>query len=255
MDLFDLRGRVAVVTGGSQGLGRGMALALARAGADVVVVSRSAHRLSETLSELNSSAPGGRHGMEAVDVSDLSALAEALSRVDLSHGGLDILLNAAAVQVRKPALEVTPAEFDRVMAVNLRSAYFASQFAARIMQRRGRGGKIIHVASLGTAIGLRNVSIYTAAKSGIAGMLRTMALEWAPLNIQVNAVGPGYYRTELTESLFQDPERRDWVLSRIPMGRSGVPADLEGASVFLASRASDYITGQILYVDGGWLAG
>lgn len=255
MELFDLRGKVAVVTGGSQGLGRGMALALAAAGADVILMSRNADRLSEAVAELNSKAPGGRHGREAVDVADLAALEEALERVNRSHGGIDILLNAAAVQVRKPALEVSPAEFDLLMTVNLRSAYFASQFAARIMQRRGRGGKIIHVASLGTAIGLRNVSIYTAAKSGIAGMLRTMALEWAPLNIQVNAVGPGYYRTELTESLFQDPERRDWVLSRIPLGRSGLPADLAGAAVFLASRASDYITGQILYVDGGWLAG
>lgn len=255
MELFDLRGKVAVVTGGSQGLGRGMALALAAAGADVILMSRNADRLSEAVAQLISVAPGGRHGREAVDVADLTALEEALERVDRSRGGIDILLNAAAVQVRKPALEVTPAEFDLLMAVNLRSAYFASQFAARIMQRRGRGGKIIHVASLGTAIGLRNVSIYTAAKSGIAGMLRTMALEWAPLNIQVNAVGPGYYRTELTESLFQDPERRDWVLSRIPLGRSGLPADLAGTAVFLASRASDYITGQILYVDGGWLAG
>lgn len=255
MELFDLTGRVAVVTGGGRGLGRGMAVGLARAGASVVLISRSRDQLEAALAEVKAAGPGGSHSYEALDVADLSAVEAALRKIDQAHGGLDILLHAAAVQVRKPALEVTPAEYDHLMSVNLRSAYFASTTAARIMQERGRGGKIIHVASLGTAIGLPNVSIYTAAKSGIAGMLRTMALEWAPLGIQVNAVGPGYYRTELTESLFQDPARRAWVLSRIPMGRAGAPDDLVGAAVFLAARASDYITGQILYVDGGWLAG
>lgn len=255
MDLFDLTGRVALVTGGGRGLGRGMAVALAQAGARVAITSRTRSQLDESLAELRDAGGSGEHLSMVCDVSDLSALEQTVAEVARRCGGLDILVDAAGVQVRKPALEVTPAEYDLVMSVNLRAAYFSGVFAARAMREQGRGGKIIHVASLGTAIGLKNVSIYTAAKSGIAGLIRTTALEWAPLGIQVNAVGPGYYRTELTEALFQDPERRDWVLSRIPQGRPGVPADLAGAVVFLASRASDYVTGQILYVDGGWLAG
>lgn len=253
-DLFDLTGKVALVTGGGRGLGKGMARALAQAGASVVVTSRTPGELDTAVAELKAAGPGEHLGLPC-DVADLAALEELVATVDRRYGGLDILVNAAGVQIRKPALEVTPADYDALMAVNLRAAYFAGVFAARVMKARGRGGKIIHVASLGTAIGLRNVSIYTAAKSGIAGIVRTTALEWAPYSIQVNAIGPGYYRTELTEALFQDPERLAWLHSRIPQGRTGEPSDLAGATIYLASRASDYVTGQILYVDGGWLAG
>lgn len=253
--LFDLTGRVALVTGGGRGLGKGMAAALAAAGANVVVTSRSEAQLAEALAELKASGPAGRHLALPCDVADLTALKQLVGKVAEAYGQLDILLNAAGIQIRKPALEVTPEEYDTLMGVNLRAAYFASTYAARIMQQTGRGGKVIQTASLGTAVGLRNVSIYTAAKSGIAGIVRTMALEWAPLNIQVNGIGPGYYRTDLTDALFQDEERRAWVISRIPQGRAGLPSDLAGAAVFLASGASDYVTGQILYVDGGWLAG
>lgn len=255
MDLFDLTGRVALVTGGSRGLGKGMAEALAAAGAHVVVTSRSREQLEAAARELTAAGPHGKHAALPCDIADAGALEATVAEVVRRYGGLDILVNAAGVQVRKPAIEVTPADFDYVTGVNYRGAYFAAAYAARAMRDAGRGGKIIHVASLGTAIGLRNVSIYTAAKSGIAGMVRTTALEWAPLGIQVNAIGPGYYRTDLTEALFQDPERQAWLQSRIPQGRTGVPSDLAGATVFLASRASDYVTGQVLYVDGGWLAG
>lgn len=251
---FDLSDRVALVTGGGRGLGKGMAVGLAAAGAKVIVVSRSEAQLGEALCELKKAGPG-QHQARQCDVTDLGALERVINEVAGEYGHLDILLNAAGVQVRKPALDVTPEEYDFLMATNLRAAFFASTYAARVMQATGRGGKIIQTASLGSAIGLRNVSIYTAAKSGIGGMLRTMALEWAPLNIQVNGIGPGYYRTDLTDALFQDEERRAWVISRIPQGRPGLPADLAGAAVFLASRASDYMTGQILYVDGGWLVG
>ena len=255
MDLFDLTGRVALVTGGGRGLGKGMALALAHAGAHVAVTSRTRDQLEETLAELRAAGGTDEHLALPCDVTDLRALEMAMAEVDRHYGGLDVLLNAAGIQVRKPALEVTPADFDLVAAVNLLSAYFAAVYAARIMRERGRGGKIIHVASLGTSIGLRGASIYTTTKSGIAGMVRTTALEWAPLGIQVNAIGPGYYRTDLTEVLFQDPERYAWLMSRIPLGRTGVPEDLAGATIYLASKASDYVTGQIVNVDGGWLAG
>ncbi|HYF91000.1 MAG TPA: SDR family oxidoreductase [Symbiobacteriaceae bacterium] len=254
MDLFDLTGRSALVTGGGRGLGRGMAVALAQAGANVAVTSRTQAQLGETLAALRAVGPGGRHLALPCDVADLDALEATVTAAAAHYGRLDVLVNAAGVQVRKPSLEVTPADYDSVMSVQLRAAYFAGVYAARIMKQQG-AGKIIHVASLTTAIGSRNVSIYSAAKSGIAGVVRSTALEWAPLGIQVNGIGPGYFKTELTEALFQDPERVAWINARVPAGRTGLPNDLAGAAVFLASPASDYVTGQILYVDGGFLAG
>jgi NAD(P)-dependent dehydrogenase (short-subunit alcohol dehydrogenase family) len=241
-----------MVTGGGRGLGQGMAIALARAGANVVVTSRTQAQLDETLAQLRAAGPG-EHLALPCDVSHLPTLEATIGAVTCHYGGLDVLVNAAGVQVRKPAIEVTPADYDYLMSIQLRAAYFAGVYAARAM--KGRGGKIIHVASLTTAIGVRNVSIYAAAKSGLAGIVRTTALEWAPLGIQVNAIGPGYYRTDMTETLFQDPERQAWMQARIPQGRTGLPDDLAGATVFLASKASDYVTGQIMYVDGGFLAG
>lgn len=254
MDLFDLKGRVAVVTGGGRGLGRGMALALAEAGANVVVTSRTQEQLGETLEQLHAAGPGGDHLALPCDVANLPTLEATLAAVGVHYGRLDVLVNAAGVQLRKPSLDVTPADFDYLMSVNLRAAYFAGVYAARHMRRNG-GGKVIHVASLTTAIGSRNISLYSAAKSALAGIIRTTALEWGPLNIQVNGIGPGYFRTDMTDVLFQDQEWLARASSRIAAGRTGLPSDLAGATLYLASKASDYVTGQILYVDGGYLAG
>jgi NAD(P)-dependent dehydrogenase (short-subunit alcohol dehydrogenase family) len=168
-------------------------------------------------------------------------------------GRIDILLNAAGTQVRKPIFEMTEQDYDYLMSVNLKSVYFLGQAAARQMAKQGRG-KIINVASLTSFIGINNISIYGTSKGGIVSMTRQFAIELAKYNIQVNAISPGYFITELTADLFKDPEKAKWVLGRIPIGRTGNPDDLAAAVVFLASEASNYITGQILSVDGGWLA-
>jgi len=163
-------------------------------------------------------------------------------------------LNSVGTQVRKPVLEISEQEWDYLIGVNLKSVYFVTQAAAREMIKVKKG-KIINITSLTSFIGLPNVSIYGASKGGIAALTRQWAIEWAKYNINVNAIGPGYFKTALTADLFKDETRFKWVLSRIPLGRTGVPEDLAGAAVFLASDASDYITGQIINVDGGWLAG
>lgn len=252
MHLFDLHGKVALVTGAGRGLGRGMALALAEAGADVVAVSRSVGQLEETQEQLREY--GGNPGIIPWNLSDSHGLDDLVARVIERYGHIDVLLHAAGVQVRKPALEVDLEDWESVQAVHLRATFFLSQAVARRMIERGTGGKIILVSSVTSHIGVANLAPYSAGKSGVLGLVRTLAVEWASQSIQVNAIGPGYFHTALTDELFQDPERRERLLSRIPIGRAGKPEDLAGATVFLASSASDYVTGQVINVDGGWLA-
>ncbi len=252
-DMFSLDGSVALVTGGGRGLGRGMAEALARAGADVVVVSRSEGELQRTREGLEPY--GGRYLALPWDLQDVSSFPALIQKVVDTLGRLDILVHAAGIQVRKPAVEVAPDEWDRVQNVHLKAAFFLSSEVAKHLLARGSAGSIILVASLTSEIGIPQTAPYSAAKSGMLGLVRTLAVEWAPQGIRVNAIGPGYFHTDLTDALFRDAERRDWVLSRIPQGRPGVAEDLAGATVFLASGASAYVTGQVLYVDGGWLAG
>lgn len=251
LDQFHLRGNVALVTGASRGLGQGMALALAEAGADVALVARTMPSLEETAEKVRQA------GSKALVVqADLSLSGEAARVVDETvnqFGRLDILLNAAGTQVRKPIPEMTEQDYDYLMTVNLKSMYFLNQAASKEMAKNNRG-KIINIASLTSFIGISNISIYGTSKGGVASMTRQFAVELAKQNIQVNAISPGYFLTELTAALFADPERAKWVLGKIPMGRTGSPEDLAGAVVFLSSRASDYVTGQILSVDGGWLA-
>jgi 2-dehydro-3-deoxy-D-gluconate 5-dehydrogenase len=251
LDQFNLKGGVALVTGASRGLGQGMALALAEAGADVALVARTKSSLEETAAKVI------KAGSKALVVpADLSRSGEAARVVDEAvkqFGHLDILLNAAGTQVRKPISEMTEQDYDYLMSVNLKSLYFLSQAASQEMIKNNRG-KIINITSLTSFIGISNISIYGTSKGGVASMTRQFAVELAKNNVQVNAISPGYFITELTAALFQDPERAKWVLGKIPLGRTGTPEDLAGAVVFLASKASDYITGQILSVDGGWLA-
>lgn len=251
LDKFKLKGNVALVTGASRGLGRGMALGLAEAGADVALVARTKSSLEETASMIE------KLGSKALVLqSDLSQSNEAervVSDTVTQLGQIDILLNAAGTQVRKPIFEMTEQDYDYLMNVNLKALYFLSQSAAKEMVKR-RKGKIINITSLASFIGLSNISIYGASKGGVASLTRQFAVELAKHNIQVNGIGPGYFITELTADLFKDPERSKWVLGKIPIGRTGEAEDLKGAVVFLASAASDYITGQIINVDGGWLA-
>jgi len=251
LEKFSLSGKTAVVIGASRGLGHGMARALAEAGADLALVAR-------TLSPLNELAEGMK-GLNRKclilpqDVSKLSEIEGMVNRVIEAFGKIDILINSQGTQVRKPALEMTEQDWDGLMSVNLKSVFFSCQAVGREMARQGKG-KIINVASLTSMIGLPNISIYGASKGGVAQLTKALAVEWAPHHINVNAVLPGYYKTALTEDLFKNEERAKWVLSRIPLGRTGLPEDLAGTVVFLSSEASDYVTGQIIPVDGGWLS-
>ena len=251
LDKFSLKGNVALVTGASRGLGQGMALALAEAGADVALVARTKSSLEETAARVEKA--GSRALVAQADLSRSGEAERVVSETVNRLGRVDILLNAAGTQVRKPIAEMTEQDYDYLMSVNLKAMYFLSQSAAREMLKQ-RKGKIINIASLSSFIGLSNISIYGTSKGGVASMTRQYAVELARHNIQVNAISPGYFITELTAALFKDPERAKWVLGKIPLGRTGNPDDLAGAVVFLASAASDYITGQILSVDGGWLA-
>jgi 2-deoxy-D-gluconate 3-dehydrogenase len=252
LDQFKLNGRVALVTGASRGLGQGMAVALGSAGASVALVARTKASLEETAKLIEKE--GSKAYVLQADISKISE-AQRVVRETVEHfGQLNIILNSVGTQVRKPAVEVAEAEWDHVIAVNLKSVYFITQAAAKEMIK-AKKGKVINITSLTSFIGLSNVSIYGASKGGIAALTRQWAIEWAKHNINVNGIGPGYFKTALTADLFKDEVRSKWVLSRIPLGRTGTAEDLAGLTVFLASNASDYITGQIINVDGGWLAG
>ncbi|MFB0505659.1 MAG: glucose 1-dehydrogenase [Thermodesulfobacteriota bacterium] len=252
-NLFSLHGKVSVVTGAGRGLGHGIAHALAGAGSDLTVVSRSMHELQRISQEIITETKQKVLPL-SLDLTKEGEIERLVSNVLEEFGRIDILVNNAGTTVRKPFLEVTQKEFDDVVHLNLRAVFFLTQAVVKEMMKQEKG-KIINIASLGSQIGLRNISVYTATKGGVASLTRTLALELARYNINVNAIAPGYYRTQLTEALFRDEDGYRWVLSRIPLGRVGVPDDLAGAAIFLASPASDYVTGQVVFVDGGWLAG
>lgn len=255
LDLLRLDGKKALVTGGSQGLGLGMALGLADAGADIALVARTEERLREAAAQIE--ARGRKAEVIPADLADTETAMQVVEDAAVALGGLDILVTAAALQLRKPALEVSPEEWDRLVSVNLRSVYFSCQRAAQIMLRSERQddirGKIINVASLTATAAWPDVSIYGTTKGGVVAMTQALALEWAQHGILVNAIGPGTFHTELTDALYSNPERASKITSRIPLQRPGRASDLAGATVFLASPASNYITGQVLWVEGGWL--
>ena len=243
---FDLTGRVALVTGANTGLGQAIAVGLAQAGADIVAVGRSAP--TETATAVKAS---GR-GFKAISA-DLSSTAP-IADVVAEAGPVDILVNNAGIIRRADALEFGERDWDEVMDVNLRSAFFLSQAFARQLRAAGRGGKVINVASMLSFQGGIRVASYTASKSGLLGLTRLLANEWAPHGINVNAIAPGYFATNNTEALRNDPARSREILARIPAGRWGSPDDVSGVAVFLASRAADYMHGAVVPVDGGWLA-
>ncbi len=250
-NLFDLSGRVALVTGGTAGLGQAMAIGLAEAGADIVSLGR---RPSTTAAEAIQAT--GRRFMEVqFDLGSASAesLQALIADIVAEMGRLDILVNNAGIIRRAPAIEFSEADWDAVLQVNLRAVFFLSQAAARQMMQQG-GGKIINIASMLSYQGGIFVPAYTAAKSGLAGLTRALANEWASHHINVNAIAPGYMATDNTAALQADEARNASILGRIPAGRWGTPEDLVGSAVFLASRASDYMHGTIMPVDGGWLS-
>ena len=248
---FDLSGKVALVTGASRGIGAGLALALAGAGADVALVARGEDALRDVAGRAREM--GRRALVVAADLSSVAGVREMADRVVGEYGRVDVLVNAAGTQARKPILEVTEEDWEQVNSVNLKAVYFCSQAIAPRMIQQGKG-KIINIASLTSSIGIANTSIYSATKGAVLSLTRCMAVEWARYGINVNAIGPGYFATELTRRLYEDPEKHRWVIDRTPMQRWGRVDDLAGVAVFLASDASDFITGELINVDGGWLA-
>lgn len=250
--LFSLDGRVALVTGAGRGIGQGIAKGLAAHGARCVCAARTRSQLDETVAAIR--AAGGDALAVELDMADLDAVRRGVETTLAQYGQLDILVNNAGMNIREPLQEVAEAHYDRIMDVNLKGLFFLSRMAAEDMIPR-KQGKIINIGSLTTGIALHGVSVYTATKGAVGQLTKAQALELGPHNIQVNAICPGFILTPLTEKLWSDPTMRAWGEGRTPAGRLGVPDDLVGTAVFLASAASDYVTGQHIYVDGGFMAG
>ena len=249
--LFDLSGRTALVTGSSRGLGRAIAEGFAAAGASIVVNGSDPGRLASAAAEMRAS---GRSVHEALfDVTDEKAITAAFERLDQESIAIDILVNNAGIQLRRPMVELATDDWRRVIETNLTSAFVIGREAARRMIPRGRG-KVINIGSLTSELARATVAPYTVAKGGIKMLTRAMTAEWAEHGIQANAIGPGYMLTDMNQALVDNPTFDAWVKGRTPSRRWGKPGELIGTAIFLASEASDYVNGQIIYVDGGMLA-
>lgn len=250
--LFDLSGRTALITGSSRGIGLAMARGLAEAGAHVIINSRQQAAVDEAVALLR--AEGLEASGLACDVASEASVTEAFQALDAQGVEVDILVNNAGIQHRKPMLELALADWQRVLDTNLTAAFLVGREAARRMVARGRGGKIINIGSLTSEAARATVAPYTVAKGGIKMLSRAMAAEWARHDIQANSIGPGYILTDMNEALVKNAEFDAWVKASNPAQRWGRPEELVGTAVFLASAASNYINGQIIYVDGGWLS-
>lgn len=252
MKLFDLDGRKAVVTGASRGLGLAIAEGLARAGADVAITARDLPSLADASAKIKA------HGRKAVpialEVRDVSACGAAIDQAAAALGGLDILVNNAGFEEVKPSLDVDEALWDSIVSTNLKGAFFCAQAAARCMAAAGTPGAIINLCSLTSYVGVPTATAYGSSKTGLLGMTRALASEWAALGIRVNAIAPGYFRTAMTDVFYRNDAWQDAMLAKIPQRRFGNPEDLVGAIVFLASDASAYVTGHCIPIDGGYLA-
>ncbi|HET7737399.1 MAG TPA: glucose 1-dehydrogenase [Tepidiformaceae bacterium] len=249
--MFDLTGRVALVTGAGRGLGRAMSLALAAAGADIAVSARTTDEIESLAVEIRGMGRDAR--AFTCDITDDLQCDALIAGVVEWAGKLDILVNNAGINIRKPAVELSAEEYRRVLSTNLDGSFYCARAAGRHMLDRG-SGKVINISSVMGRVALPALTAYATAKGGIEQLTRALAVEWAPHNVQVNAIAPTYFETDLTRPLYEDPERREFITGRTPAGRWGQPHELAGAVIFLASGASDYITGQSLAVDGGWLA-
>jgi len=249
LEIFELKGKVAMVTGSTRGLGEVSAKALAGAGADIAVCGRNAaglKRVSEEIRKTGRNADGF-----SIDVTSKPSVAEAVDRILETFGRIDILVNNAGVNFRVPVLEFPEEEWDRVLSTNLKGYFLVAQAVVPQMLQNGYG-KVINMSSILGTVGLPNQVAYASSKGGVDQMTKVMALEWAGRGVRVNAIGPTYFETELVTQIRNDPERFNFINERTPMGRWGYLPELEGAVIFLASPASDFITGQTIYVDGGW---
>lgn len=244
---FDLSGKRALVTGASSGIGQGCAVALADAGAHVVCAARGAERLEATVAALREAG----YSAEALtlDQGDLSALEAAFEGAPF-----DVVVNSAGLARHGPALETTPEDYDAVMGINLRSAYFLSAWAARAMVAAQKSGSIIHISSQMGHVGGIDRAVYCASKHGLEGMVKAMAIEWGKSNVRINTVCPTFIRTPLTQATFDDPERAAWIMDKIKLPRVGEVDDIMGAVLYLASGASAMVTGTSMLIDGGWTA-
>jgi 2-deoxy-D-gluconate 3-dehydrogenase len=250
IESFRLDGRVAVVTGAGKGIGEGIAIGLAEAGADVALVARTRADLERVAEAIR--AIGRRALVVPCDVADVAAIPAAVRQVVDAYGQIDILVNCAGIQRRMTVLDATVEGWEEVINTNLRSAYFMTQAVGKVMVGQRRG-KIISIASMTTYRGFHMVSPYGISKAGIANFTKYLAVEWAPYNIQANAVAPGWITTPMTAQMGEDRVR--WVCDHVPQGKFGTPRDVAGLAVFLAGPAADYITGQTIPIDGGFLAG
>jgi 2-deoxy-D-gluconate 3-dehydrogenase len=250
LNMFSLEGKTALVTGANTGLGQGICEAYAKAGANVIGVARRS--CEETANEI--AKIGGSFTEVIADLSDISVIPDIVEKANAAYGRVDILVNNAGIIKRCDAVDVTVEDWDAVININEKMVFFICQAFAKGWIADGKGGKIINIASMLSYQGGIRVPAYTASKSAIMGLTKELANEWANHNINVNAIAPGYMATNNTQNLRNDENRSDEILSRIPAGRWGTPADIAGAAIFLSSSASDYVNGFTLAVDGGWLA-
>jgi gluconate 5-dehydrogenase len=250
---FDLLGKIALVTGGSRGIGFAIARGLAQQGADIVIVARDEKQLESARHQILSQT-GKKVWAFAFDLADVKAITGHFGNIIAQTQGVDILVNCAGTTLRKRAEDITLKEWNKVIELNLTSVLVMCQAFCQHRKEAGGGGKIINIGSLMCHAARPSTAAYASAKGGLNMLTKTLAVEWAKYNINVNSIGPGYISTELTAPLKADKDFNRWVLSKTPLGRWGQPDDLVGAAILLASSAGDFITGQIIYVDGGWLA-
>lgn len=251
--MFSLKGRVSLVTGGSRGIGRALAEGLAEAGSDLILISRTLDEAIETAREIES-----RYCVKAssyrCDVSNYDEVRRLMKIVEEAYGKLDVVVNAAGINRRYPAEEFPIEEFRQVVETNLFGVFYVCREAFNLL-RKSDSPSIINVCSLTVVeVTVPNISAYSASKGGVASLTKALAKEWGRYGIRVNAIAPGWYETKMTEAVFKDKERLEHMIKRIPLGRFGVLDDLKGVAVFLASKEAAYITGQIIFVDGGWTA-
>ncbi len=251
LSMFDLTGRHALITGSSQGIGFALAKGLAGAGASIVLNGRNEDKLASAVEELR--AEGGTVAYSAFDVTDHAAAAVAVDKIENEIGPLDILVNNAGMQQRAPLEDFPAADFERLMLTNLNSVFNVGQAVAKHMIPRGKG-KMINICSVMTMLARPGVAPYTASKGAVANLTKGMATDWAPKGLNINGIAPGYFKTELTDALVKDAEFSGWLEKRTPAGRWGTVDELVGAAIYLASDASSFVNGHVLYVDGGMTA-